>query len=450
MKKKVLAALLCASMVATMVAGCGSGSGDSNSNSGTESGKASGSSSGTSKTVTIWSAESVSDLTADLASKWVKENYPDYTVEVQPVGEGDAAKNMVTDVEGGADIYGFAQDQLARLTAAGALQPLTDEYSSWVTENNDSGATAAATLDSTTYAFPMTSDNGYFLMYDKSIISDPTNLEQIMKDCEDNDAGFYFEFTSAWYNAAVYFATGAECTFDVDKSGNFSGVNTNYASPEGIVALRKLIDIANSPATVNASALTKITGRVGAFISGTWTVNDSQETSDPDETPDSGDEKTYTAPGIKTLLGDNFACTKLPSFTGSDGKTYQMSGFGGFKLLGIKPQSDAEKLKLCYELAKYLTDTDAQLERYNSQGWGPSNVTAQQDDAVKSDEALSALGEQLALTVPQGQYPDSWWDLAGNLIKTGDGDGYLTQDATDDQLMEVLQNHDDTCKSYCE
>lgn len=74
-------------------------------------------------------------------------------MEVQSVGETDAAKNVITDVDGAADIYGFAQDQLARLVAAGALQPLTDEYKTWVTDNNDSGASTAATIDSMTYAF---------------------------------------------------------------------------------------------------------------------------------------------------------------------------------------------------------------------------------------------------------------------------------------------------------
>ncbi len=143
MKKKVLASLLCLSMAATLFAGCGS----SNGGNGTESGK---SKSGSDKKVTIWSAESVSKLTEELATKWVKENYPDYSVEVQSVGETDAAKNVITDVDGAADIYGFAQDQLARLVAAGALQPLTDEYKTWVTDNNDSGASTAATIDSMT------------------------------------------------------------------------------------------------------------------------------------------------------------------------------------------------------------------------------------------------------------------------------------------------------------
>ena len=96
MKKKVLASLLCVSMAAMLFAGCGSSSNGSN---GTETGK---SNSGSDKKVTIWSAESVSKLTEELATKWVNENYPDYTVEVQSVGETDAAKNVITDVDGAA------------------------------------------------------------------------------------------------------------------------------------------------------------------------------------------------------------------------------------------------------------------------------------------------------------------------------------------------------------
>ena len=117
-----------------------------------------------------------------------------------------------------------------------------------------------------------------------------------------------------------------------------------------------MIDIANSPATVDASALTAITDtqNVGAFVGGAWTINDSKETKDPDGEPDSGDEESYVAPGLKTILGDNFACAKLPSFTGSDGKSYQMSGFGGFKLMGIKPQKVQRSLNYVTSLPSIL------------------------------------------------------------------------------------------------
>ena len=149
----------------------------------------------------------------------------------------------------------------------------------------------------------------------------------------------------------------------------------------------------------------------------------------------------------KELFGDNYACAKLPSFTGADGKTYQMSGFGGFKLLGVKPQTDEAKLAVCDGLAKYLSSEEVQLERFELVGWGPSNLKAQQSDAVKANEALSALAEQLVYTIPQGQYPGDYWSLAtglGDDIRTGK----LTTSSSDDELMAALQTFQDTCISY--
>ena len=73
--------------------------------------------------IKVWVADAVVDFTKEQveAFKAANPEYADMTVAVEPVGEGDAANNMITDVESGADIFGFAQDQLARLVAAGAL-----------------------------------------------------------------------------------------------------------------------------------------------------------------------------------------------------------------------------------------------------------------------------------------------------------------------------------------
>jgi len=373
--------------------------------------------------ITIWAADNVVDLTQQLADKFIADKGVDYTVVVEACGEGDAASNMITDVEAGADIYGFAQDQLARLVAAGALQPLNAEFGDWVTANNDAGSVNAATAGSTIYAFPLTSDNGYFLYYDKSAVTDPSSLEKILEDCEAAGKNFYFDADSAWYNAAFFFATGANCTFETDDAGAFTGTTASYASDAGLVAYKAMISMIESPIFVDGSAAGEATN-VGAIVDGTWDSSALQE-----------------------ILGDNYACAKLPSFKGSDGKDYQLSGFGGFKLMGVKPQTEGGKLKLCYELAQYLSDTDAQLERFNAQGWGPSNVAAQADPAVKADPALSALAEQLAFTIPQGQYPGEWWDLAGALGKDVES-GTITSSSSDDDLMAELKIHDDGCQSY--
>ena len=376
-------------------------------------------------TIKVWVADNIGDFTNQQIEAF-KEANPDfagYDYVVEPVGEGDAAGNMITDVTAGADIYGFAQDQLARLVAAGALIDVAPENAEVVKAENDAGAVGAATMGDTLYAYPITSDNGYFLYYDASVVKDPTSLEQIVADCEAAGKNFYFELNSGWYQTAFFFGAGAELTYDTDSTGAFTACNASYASDAGLVALREVVELAASPSFQNGSSVGNATN-VGAIVDGTW-----------------------DAEAAKDLFGDSYACAKLPSFTGSDGQTYQMSGFGGFKLLGVKPQEDEAKLAACDALAAYLSSGEVQLARFEAVGWGPSNLEAQASDAVKADEALSALAEQLAFTIPQGQYPGDYWSLATSL---GDSilSGELTKDSSDEDLSAALQNFQDTCISY--
>ncbi len=375
--------------------------------------------------IKIWVADNVVDFTNDQI-KAFQDAHPEfsgYTFTVEAVGEGDAAGNMITDVEAGADIYAFAQDQIARLVTAGALEVVEDSNAEVVKAENDAGAVGAATVGGTLYAYPLTSDNGYFLYYDKSVVSDPSTLEGIIADCEAAGKNFYFEINSGWYQTAFFFGTGAELTYDTDDSGNFTKCNCTYASDKGVEALKKIAEVASSKAFQNGSAISNATN-VGAIVDGTW-----------------------DAQAAKDLFGDNYACAKLPTFTCANGETHQMSGFGGFKLLGVKPQEDDLKLAVCDALAAYLSGEEVQLARYNAVGWGPSNLKAQQSDVVKADEALSALAEQLQYTIPQGQYPGDYWSLATSL---GDSiiSGEIKADSSDDDFMKALTDFQATCESY--
>ena len=369
--------------------------------------------------VKVWVAEATVEFTKAQVEKF-KAAHPEYakmTVTVQPVGEGDAASNMLTDVEAGADLYVFAQDQLARLVAAGALEVVAAENAKVVAEQNDAGSVSAVKLGETMYAYPMTSDNGYFLYYDKSVVTDPTNMEAILADCEKAGKNVYFEINSGWYQTAFFFGAGCNLTYETDNAGNIVKMNCDYASENGVKALKSMIKLAKSPAFVNGSSASNATN-LGAIVDGTW-----------------------DAVAVQGILGDNYAAVKLPTIDG-----YQLGGFGGFKMLGVKPQTDEKKLAACDALALFLSSGEVQTARFEAVGWGPSNLTAQQSEAVKKDVALSALAAQLANTVPQGQYPGEYWTLATAL-----GDDILADklDAyTDEQLLEVLTTFQATAGSY--
>lgn len=366
--------------------------------------------------IKVWVADAAVEFTkAQIdAFKAANAEYANMTVTVEPMGEGDAATAMITDVESGADIYGFAQDQLSRLVAAGALEEVAPDNVPLVTAENDAGSVAAATLGDVMYAYPLTSDNGYFLYYDKSVVTDPNTLETIIADCEKAGKGFYMEINSGWYQTAFFFGAGCTLTYDVNNEGSLVACHCDYASENGVKALKAMISVAKSPAFSNASSASNATN-IGAIVDGAW------------------DAKT-----VQEKLGDNYAATKLPTVAG-----YQM---GGFKLLGVKPQTDDAKLAACDALAYYLASGDVQAARYDALQWGPSNLEAQKLDAIQTNAALSALAAQLSHCVGQGQYPNDYWSLATALadsVIAGEYDNY-----TDEQLLEVLQTFQDTAISY--
>jgi len=267
------------------------------------------------------------------------------------------------------------------------------------------------------YAYPMTSDNGYFLYYDKSVVTDPTNMEAILADCEKAGKNVYFEINSGWYQTAFFFGAGCTLTYGVDNAGNINSMDCNYASENGVKALKAMIKLAQSPVFVNGSSASNATN-LGAIVDGTW-----------------------DAVAVQGILGDNYAATKLPTIDG-----FQLGGFGGFKMLGVKPQTDENKLAACDALALYLSSGEVQQARYDAVKWGPSNLTAQASDAVKADEALSALAAQLNFCIGQGQYPGEYWSLATAL-----GDDIMADkldNLTDEQLMEILVNFQATAGSY--
>ena len=432
--RKLLAAMLALSVFASLgLAGCG-GNSSSTADSGSTTDSSStaesseDSTSGSAEAITVWAPEEVVSLTQEKLDAWLASSdfAGKYSITVSAMGEGDAATQMLTDVEAGADVFGFAQDQLARLVAAGALSAPGGTFQSNIESNNDAGAVGAATLNGKIYAYPETSDNGFFLYYDKSVVSDPSTLEGILSDCDAAGKKFYMDIQSGWYDVAFFFGTGAECYYEYDAEGNVTGAVCDYNSDKGLKAMKAMVEMASNSAYAQspdavASLFDQNGGTAGAIVSGTW------------------DSAT-----VQELLGDNYGAAKLPTFT-VDGETFQMSGFGGFKLVGVKPQTDSDKLTFCHAVADYITGEEMQLARFDAKGWGPSNLKAQASDGVQSDAALAALAEQLAFCTAQGQYPNAYWDLTtafGTDINSGN-----YKSASDDDMLAALADLETAIKA---
>ena len=362
--------------------------------------------------VTLWVSEiaGVADLTAQQIDAF-EAKYEGIVINasIEGVSEANAAGQVLADVASAPDIYCFAQDQLARLVQASALSELGVGATETVKANNDAGSVAAGTVAGKLYAYPMTSDNGYYLYYDKSIITNPESMEDIIAACEANGKTFRYALENAWYTASFFFATGCVSEWTMDENGKFTSVHDTFNSPEGLAAMKGMQKLAQSSCyDSNADIFTN----AGAIVTGIWNAEAAEE-----------------------HFGENLGATDLPSFT-VDGKSYHLGSYSGNKLIGVKPQTDSKKALLLSLLAQYLTGAECQTQRFESFQWGPSNLTAQQSDAVQANKSLAALAAQSNYAQPQGNIDGSWWDIAKVL-------GAKAKAATTDaELQQALDDYD--------
>ena len=366
--------------------------------------------------IIMWVSESdgMTALTQEMIDAF-EAAYPGIVInaQIEGVSEADAGSKVIADVASAPDIYCFAQDQLARLVQAAALAPIGGDVAELIKTQNDGGSVAAASVAGNLYAYPMTSENGYYMYYDTSIISeeDAESLEAVIAACEANNVKFRYALENAWYTASFFFATGCHSNWSMNEAGEFTSVDDTFNSEAGLAAMKGMQMLAQSPAyDSNADIFTD----AGVVITGIWNANAAAE-----------------------HFGENLGATDLPSFT-VDGNTYHIGSYTGNKLMGVKPQTDGTKGAVLSLLAQFLTNEECQLKRYELAQWGPSNLAAQASEAVQANISLAALAKQNAYGQPQGQIHGSWWDIAKLL-------GAQAKAATSDEdLQAALDDYTNT------
>ena len=377
--------------------------------------------------IKVWVDDKIVDLTRTQIQSFVSESMGKYTINatVEPQSEGTAASSMLQDVQSGADIFCFAQDQLARLKVAGAVGKLTGSYASFIRNNNSEDSVKAASLGENIYAFPITSDNGYFLYYDKSVIpdADASDMSKILADCKAKGKKLNFEGRSnGFYTASYFLATEegkdpqtdklckSEWTLD-EISGKFTKYEDTFSGDNGVIAAKGLKELADTSIVATNSLASKLGDTAAAVISGIWEYD----------------------VAVKRL-GANLGCAELPKFS-VDGKSYHLGSYDGYKLIGVKPQVDAKKASVCRKLAKYLTGEECQTTRFKEVSWGPTNNKSSQREEVTSHPGLAALAKQHVYATQQGQCPGAWFVALSTTAKA------ITKDSTEEQIRQILLNY---------
>lgn len=360
--KKVLCALLSAGLTALCLTGCGN---EAVSTSGTVTETVS---------LTVWGAEEDRELLSEIAESFKAEygSSANFNITVRAQSEAGCKDVLLDDPQAGADVFAFADDQLSSLAAAGVLMPV--ENSAQVRAENLSSAVKAASVGNVLYAYPITSDNGYFLYYNKAYLSaeDVQTLDTILNAADKSGKYFTMDWSSAWYIYSFFGCTGMTVGLNDDGVTNYCTWNSTEGDITGVDVLQAMTDISGHESFLSSGDDDFLegaeNGSVIAGISGAWNSD-----------------------RLAEIWGGDLGAAKLPTYT-CGGKQVQMASFSGSKLIGVNAYS--EEHDWAEKLAQWIANEKNQALRFEKRGQIPSNINAAKADSVKNSPVAAAVMEQ--------------------------------------------------------
>jgi arabinogalactan oligomer/maltooligosaccharide transport system substrate-binding protein len=397
--KKLIALLLAVMMVASVLAACGgntkpSESGDTTTPKGNVEDPFYGEDN---ITLLVWAADNATQLTKSLCDEFIAK-YPNkkITISVETQGEGDAAGQVINDADKAADVFSFACDQINKLQKANALAPVLDDYKEDVISRNTEFSVSTATLKDQLYAYPETGENGYYLVYDKRVVSDEQakTLEGVLEACKAAGMKFVTDAGDGFY-ACMFPFTGGLKTAGITDEGD--QLLNDYKEDEVLDSLEAFAKLFHDYSDTFMSANPT---RIGSGMA------------ENPQTVAAGIDGSWNAAIVSKTLGENYGAAKLPTIN-INGKDTQIISMNGAKLIGVNSHSKfPEAAQL---LADFLTNEASQTARLEELNWLPSNKAAADSDTVKNNKALSALLDQSQYSVPQINVTEAFWAPWGTL-----------------------------------
>ena len=369
--------------------------------------------------LTVWSGEEDEALLKEICSSF-QSHYAgqvSFQITFQPQSESGCKDALLADLEGGADVFTFADDQLAALAAAGALDPL--ENPEEIRASNLPASVEAASVGDTLYAFPLTADNGYFLYYNKAYFSedDIQSMNRMTEIAAEQERLLTMDWSSAWYVYSFFGNTGLEVGLNEDGLTNFCTWNSTEGPIHGVDVAQAMLDIAASPGFASRTDTEFLAGvqdgSVIAGVSGVW-----------------------NSVAIEDAWGENTGAAKLPFYTCKD-RQVQMASFSGCKLVGVNAYSPQKEWAL--KLAEWISNESSQTLRFEQRGQGPSNIRAADSAAVLESPAIAALLAQSEFSQLQrvgGKFWDPVSAFALNMAE-GNPSGASLQEQLDRLVEEV-------------
>lgn len=260
----------------------------------------------------IWCAAEDEELVSQITSSFKKEySSQDFNITYKPQSESNCTDALMADLENGADVFIFADDQLNTLVAAGALEPV--ENAEHARKANLPESVLAASVNDTLYALPLTADNGYFLYYNKKYFTEKNikSLDSILDIAAQHGKKFSMEWSSGWYVYSFFGNTGLTVGLNDDGITNYCTWNSKKGKIKGTDVAKAMLKISRHPGFISTDDAGFLKGvknnKIIAGVNGIW-----------------------NSVALEKAWGKNFGAARLPLYTCA-GQQVQMASFSGYK-----------------------------------------------------------------------------------------------------------------------
>lgn len=373
--------------------------------------------------INIWATAKEEAVIKTVVDKYNAANPNNkFTYKFSAVAEGDCGTTLSKDptVEGAPALFLVADDHIPSLVSKDIVSEIKGSRKDKVVNNTLSPAVAGATYNDKLWGYPVTNDNGYFLWYNKSALTDTQlgSLEDLLAAAKKAGKHVLMDVPNGWYVNSFFMSPEAcglsSLAWHTDAEGK-SYTETTWDGEMGVKVATYINSVlqryyADGTLVIGGNEVISAgfaDGTMIAAVSGTWMEGD-----------------------LKAAIADNLAATKLPAYH-MDGKACQMASFTGSKIYCLNKTRPVAEQKTAADLAALLTDTDAQLVRFETRQSLPCNNAATKDKRYTEHTTIggAALKMQNQYAAVQAQAAESaYWDI-GKAIGQALIDGKLPDSA---------------------
>ena len=289
------------------------------------------------------------------------------TFTVSEFEEGDGVSNLPT-AESAPDIFPYASDQTLSFYQLGALSTVTRNDGKWIKDTMGEDAYAAAKLTNVV-GIPFTSDNGAVMFYDKSVVSDPSQidtLDELFTLADQLGKEVNIPYGNGFYCAPILQTyAGGQSLYTLSPTDRSYNATSSFASDAGLQGAKLLKRIINEDSIRNVAT---VPGKNDVLA----TIVDVSKVA-----------------SFKNEMGDKYATAPLP-FVSEGGP--RLGSYLGYKFYGVNNTLSAANKTIAFNVAKFLASEYVQAKRFDEYKAKPTILELQ--DYAMSESHIQSLTTQ--------------------------------------------------------